>query len=229
MSVSSLNVVLYMFDRSGSVCSSLFSVAYTDKGTQPRESLGGIYQLMSVLASLCIMGDAELGFNNQIFDLPEEGEVHEAQDLQVHTKGGRKYLIKGLAVSPDDLYGFGSIVYGATELLANSLSISNEVDEDPGPTHTLKLQWHARPWENTRSLYAHAQSASVQNLVDVEESLFGDLVGDGFRWHAQEDTGGQYADIRPRLLIMRGAFVPISFVLEVQDFIKAFSLLLQGR
>lgn len=226
MTVAGANVVLYMFDRCGSVRSKPFSIDYPGDSVPPEANIEGILQLISALASLCIMDDAQRGFNTQLFDLPKGIEITGSNQLRLRPKTGHAYVVKDVIVAPDNIFGLGGVLYEARQGSANQAPLVNE--KDFKQTHTLKLQWHARPWESTQPLYARAEAHGIQNLAKVEEGRFGDLIGDGFRWHVREDLEGRFADVRPRLLVMKGSFVPLSFLYDIEDFFVAFKSILHG-
>ncbi|KAF8316581.1 hypothetical protein DL93DRAFT_2077817 [Clavulina sp. PMI_390] len=193
---------------------------------QPLEEIEGAVQLISFLATLCLMDDSQRGFGTSFFtssslltDLRHFDQLSVPSQTRDHS-----FAIAEAVVVPQTLYGMGSCVYSARKVTNDT---QNLPITDEGDTYTLKVGSHTRPWESTKHLYARAEAAGVKQLAKIEEALFGDLIGDGFRWHAGLDESS-YSDLRPRMLAIPGTWIPIWSCGTTWGINNAFKQLIKG-
>ena len=225
--------VLYCIDRCGYLRSSPLDLSPNDDMWFNEEDLAdvdGIAQFTSIILSMCYMTDEDFGFN-PLFELPRT--VRPRKDLAgilvtFDPIDGRKYVINKAISCSRSIFGLGSALYWAHKVTETP---SAERDESgmPRPTHTLRLQWHSRPWTSTQPLYGLAEACGVGNLAEVEEAAFGQCIGDGFRSTTLEFEKRFAADVRPRMLSMKPLCISLSSVDDPGQFKAAFISLVRGE
>ena len=217
----------YYIDRCGTLCSTQLELHHK---LYNLNKVDGMAQFMSTIISFCFMSDVDFGIN-ALFKVADGGWPRKnLVGSLVVLNNDRGYVVEEVISCSRSLFGLGSALYSAREAAS---TLPTEEDGHPGKahsTHTFKLQWHSRPWTSTQPLYHLAEASGVGNLAEVEEAVFGECIGDGFRWFAAKDLEERFAaDARPRLLSMKPVCMPLSFVTDPGQFKAAFISLVRGE
>jgi hypothetical protein len=186
-------------------------------------------QFMSIIVSFCFMSDADFGVNELFKVADGDWPRKNLAGSLVVLNNDREYIVKEVISRSRSLFGLGTALYSARKATATVSPEEKDESGEPRLTHTFRLQWHSRSWTSTQPLYYLAQAAGVNNLTEVEEAVFGECIGDGFRWFAAKDLEEHFAaDARPRLLSMKPVCMPLSFVSDPGQFKAAFTSLVRG-
>lgn len=230
MTFLGMRAVFYYIDRCGSLCSTPLDLAYETYIVYTRDlkDVDDMAQFTSIIISFCFMRDADFGIN-PLFEPPEgDWPRKDLTGSHVALNNDAEYVVKDVITCSRSLFGLGSALYSAHKASCTPFAEDRDTDR-PRLTHTFRLQWHSRPWTSTQPLYELAGAAGVGNLAEVEEAVFGECIGDGFRWFAAEDLEERYAaDARPRLLSMKPVCMPLSSVTDPGHFRAAFMSLVKG-